>query len=239
MASSGFPGRRSRRPSDDHREVSPRALAVAAVREEVRLVATRAAGHVVDVRVVEALPAELRAHGATEIDVALRVGPPRDDAFVTCGLGDLRGNLVAHLEAARSDARSYRRELGPGPKPFGDAERGREDAGDHAAPPGVRGGDDAAPGIGEQDGHAVGDADAHGVSRRGRDECVPLEMREGLALALGGQRDTAVDLGDLAEARRVEPEEEPQHVQVRGALGVPGVEIERPRGEPVAEVGGT
>ncbi len=181
---------------DDRGKATARGAVAAEAVEAVGV--AECAGRIgVDACLGEARPNELRAHGLDEIRVVpwsmhARCAHARREVRVRERVGDLGPDL----EVPRRDARAHGRDEVFRPRAGGAKrlDRARHDARDDASPAGVHRGHRARARIGEEDGHAVGDAhEDGGAARLARD-------RIGLA-ARRARRDGVDDRASVHLAR--------------------------------------
>lgn len=204
----------------DHADEPAARVAVATIRVEAIGLASRATADVPD-----GDAGELGADGGPEVDERLVAFSSDDEA-------ETIGHLPPDLEATRADARTDGGDDGRAWRCEaldGDLEDLRFDA----APPGVDGGDLAGVGRGEQDRHAVGDADRDGVTFARADDSVGFDLQQIGGIAFRIDDRTTVYLLRLIEAGTLEADVSGQRVQIAGRArreGVPESVVREARG---------
>ena len=160
----------------------------------------RAAEHVVDLPTHESVAQKLNVHSGTEIDACLFPWTSDDHLPVGCPR-DSVGDIVAHFEAAGTNARPNRSDEGAPVEPFSQLlQRRMHNPGYKPPPTRVDGRCIAARLVRDEHGHAIGDTHAHG-DRAARGTCndsvglridVALERLKGVcSVHLFGPRDVA------------------------------------------------
>jgi hypothetical protein len=160
----------------------------------------RAAEHVVDPSLLESVAPKLNVHSGAEIDACLFPWASDDHLRVGCTRDNV-GDLVAHFEAAGTNAGPNRSDEGAPVEPFSQPlQRRMHNPGHKPSPPRVNGRCIAARLVRNKHGHAIGDTHAHG-DRAASGTCdnsvglcidVALESLNGICpVHLFGPRDAA------------------------------------------------
>jgi len=120
---------------------------------------SRASRHIVDRRIADAERPQLSSDGNAQVDERLVSGYPHDRIHSRAGARDFRGNVAAHFEATRADARTDRDDR-RAPAQALDARP--QNPGDDPSPSGMDGSDVARCPVADEDRHAIRDTHADG-----------------------------------------------------------------------------
>lgn len=159
---------------DDCRQMTPGFPSLASVRKELRGVAVRAPGHIIDRGVRNAGRAKLKSYQSGEVSMRLAPVAPNDSAPAG-GAFDFARDFFANLERGHANVWAYRDDEFCGV--MGKRLEGAwHDASHCATPPSVHRGDIAARRVSDEDRHAVGRARRHSEAARANDERVPFHV---------------------------------------------------------------
>ena len=164
--------------------------------------ASRATGNILDALGFDPQREKLRADRKAQIDSRLVTSCGNDEP-------DPPRYVVADFEAARSDARANRCHRRPRIQPL---DTGAHDSQNDPTPSGMNGDDVAARLVGDEDGHTIGHAHAHGFAHCNGAVCSTLQWlrapNDGVSLLPGAfqgiDRAGAVHLPHLRDGRRTQ-----------------------------------